>query len=209
MENKNLYTGIILAGGKGARLGMDKGLIMFRGRKLTEYAINILSPFCHEIIISSNNPDYKIFPHRIVPDLAAGNGPMMGIYSSLKVSTTNANLVLAVDNVFVNGAFYAYLLSKDLSEHQVAVPFLQSKYFEPLVGYYSTECIPVMEQMMQEQNYKLPDLFIRVPVRKLMVEQDFHGFHPTFFKSMNLPEDLLSLGASISDQSLPDSNGGR
>ena len=193
MVSKDSYTGIILAGGKGVRLGMDKGLIGFRGRRLIEYSIDILTPFCNEIIISSNNPDYKQFPFRIVPDLAAGNGPMMGIYSALKVSTTPANLILAVDNVLVTRTFYHYLLSGDLSEHHVAVPFLQNKYFEPLVGYYSTECIPVMEQMMNEHNYKLPALFSRIPVRKLMVESDFTGFYANYFQSLNFPEDLLLL----------------
>jgi molybdopterin-guanine dinucleotide biosynthesis protein A len=48
MENKKLYTGIVLAGGKGIRLGTDKGLIELNGRKLMEYAIEILSPFCNE-----------------------------------------------------------------------------------------------------------------------------------------------------------------
>jgi molybdenum cofactor guanylyltransferase len=133
MENKRLYTGIILSGGKGVRLGMDKGLIELNGRKLIEYAIDILSPFCNEVIISSNNPDYGILPARIVPDFAAGNGPMMGIYSALKASPTAANLILAVDNIFVTRAFFQYLVSLNLSAYHVAVPYVQNKYFEPLV----------------------------------------------------------------------------
>ncbi len=193
MENKKLYTGIVLAGGKCIRLGMDKGLIELNGRKLIEYAIEILSPFCNEIIISSNNPEYRILPDRIVPDLAAGNGPMMGIYSSLKASPTTANLILAVDNIFVTRAFFHYLLSMNLSAYHVAVPYVQNKYFEPLVGYYSTKCIPVMEQMMQEHNYKLPDLFSKIPVNKLMVEEGFPDFKQNYFQSLNNPEDLVML----------------
>jgi molybdopterin-guanine dinucleotide biosynthesis protein A len=193
MENKKLYTGIVLAGGKGIRLGTDKGLIELNGRKLIEYAIEILSPFCNEIIISSNNPEYRMFLFRIIPDLTAGKGPMMGIYSSLKASPTTANLILAVDNIFVTRAFFRYLLSMNLSAYHVAVPYVQNEYFEPLVGYYSTKCITVMEQMMQEHNYKLPDLFSKIPVNKLLVEGDFPDFKQNYFQSLNNPEDLAML----------------
>ena len=115
MESKDIYTGIILAGGQGVRLGRDKGLIELNGRKLIEYAVDILSPVCKEIIISSNNQDYQIFPFRIVPDVTAGYGPMMGIYSALKVSSTIANFILAVDNIFITQVVYQYLLSKELA----------------------------------------------------------------------------------------------
>ncbi|MEI7897388.1 MAG: molybdenum cofactor guanylyltransferase [bacterium] len=190
------YTGIILSGGKGTRVGRDKGLIELNGRKMVEYAIDILSPFCTEIIISSNNPDYHSVASRIVPDISAGYGPMMGVYSALKSSSTTLNLILAVDNIFVTGAFYRYLLSKNLPECMIAVPYVNDKYFEPLVGYYSKGCIPAMEQMMEEDNYKLPDLFTKVPVLKLMVEKELNDFHAGYFQSLNNPEDLLSFSAS-------------
>jgi molybdopterin-guanine dinucleotide biosynthesis protein A len=186
-------TGIILAGGKGSRLGRDKGLIGWKGRKVVEIAIDTLAPFCREILISSNNPEYEKFGCRVVPDLSPGNGPMMGIYSALKCSASPANLLLAVDNVLVTGSFYQYLLSKELSGAQVAVPFVGNRFYEPLVGYYSTTCISVMEQMMSEGNFKLPDLFNSVMVIKLLVEQEFADFHPAYFKSLNQPQDLQIL----------------
>ncbi len=193
MKTGNQITGIILAGGQGSRLGRDKGLIGLNGKSLAEHAMDVLSPFCNKIMISSNNPGYHVFPCEIVPDRLPGYGPMMGISSALKASSTTMNLVLAVDNVFVTREFFNYLISRDLSNHQVAVPFVKNNYFEPLVGYYSRTCLPVMEEMMQESNYKLPDLFSRVSVEKLMVETDFPAFHPDYFHSLNHPEDLLLL----------------
>ena len=129
MATQNKYTGIILAGGRGVRLGRDKGLIEFHGKKLVGYAIDILTPFCKEIVISSNHPDYQKFPFRIVPDVITGQGPMMGIFSAMKVSSTTANLILAVDSIFITRAFYHYMLSKELSCHQIAVPFCGVQIF--------------------------------------------------------------------------------
>jgi molybdopterin-guanine dinucleotide biosynthesis protein A len=172
---------------------MDKGLIKIYGKTLTEYATEILSPFCHEIIISSNNTQYKTFPFRIIPDIATGKGPMIGIYSALGASSTNSNLILAVDKIYITRAFFKYLLARDLSEFHAAVPYIQNKYFEPLVGYYSAKCLPLMEQMMQVNNYKLPDLLSKIPVVKLMVEGDFPEFKPDYFQSLNHPDDLARL----------------
>jgi molybdopterin-guanine dinucleotide biosynthesis protein A len=61
------------------------------------------------------------------------------------------------------------------------------------VGYYSAKCLPLMEQMMQVNNYKLPDLLSKIPVVKLMVEGDFPEFKPDYFQSLNHPDDLARL----------------
>ena len=189
------HTGIILAGGQSSRLGRDKGLIEVKNKTLVEHAADVLSAFCDEILVSSNNPDYCRLPYRIIPDISPGWGPMMGIYSALKVSSEMSNLVLAVDNIFVTSAFYEYLLATNYCDYMAAVPFVQNMYYEPLVGYYSADCIPVMENMMQAGNYKLPDLFSRITTSRLIVETDFLSYRPGYFRSLNNPGDLFLLDA--------------
>lgn len=191
MPNKHLYTGIILAGGQSSRLGRDKGLIEWHGRRIIEYAVDTLSPFCSKVIVSTNNQDYGQYINHVVPDIRQGHGPMMGLYSALESSSTELNLVLAVDNILVNRAFYCYLLTKELSEFQVAVPYLQNKFYEPLVGYYHKNCAMTMDRMMSNGNYKLPDFISQVKVNKLVVESDFPDFHPNYFRSLNCPDDLV------------------
>ncbi len=193
MQYNTTFTGIILAGGKSSRLGRDKGLVEWQGRKIVEFVIEVLSPFCAEVLISSNNLEYKQFSHRVVPDILPGNGPMMGLYSALRSSSTNMNLVLAVDNILVTDAFYRYLLSKDLTGSWIAVPLIGDRFYEPLVGFYKTDCIQVMESFMKKGNYKLPDLISDVPSLKLTVETDFPDYHPNYFQSLNRPEDLVLL----------------
>ncbi len=191
MPNKHFYTGIILAGGQSSRLGRDKGLMEWHGRRIIEYAVDTLSPFCSKVIVSSNNQDYLQFINHVVPDIRPGHGPMMGLYSALEASSTELNLVLAVDNILVNSAFFRYMLSKELSDFQVSVPYLQNKFYEPLVGYYHKNCTKVMALMMSNGNYKLPDLISQVKVNKLVVESDFPDFHPNYFRSLNCPDDLV------------------
>ncbi|MCX7142159.1 MAG: molybdenum cofactor guanylyltransferase [Proteobacteria bacterium] len=83
-------TGVILAGGQGQRMGgVDKGLQIFRGKRLIDHVYERLAPQIGGIIISANqNHDaYKSFGVRVVSD-AFGNfaGPLAGMHAVLSVS---------------------------------------------------------------------------------------------------------------------------
>ncbi|HUL91400.1 MAG TPA: molybdenum cofactor guanylyltransferase MobA [Burkholderiales bacterium] len=83
-------TGLILAGGKGSRMGgVDKGLQVFRGRRLVDHVYERLSPQVGGIIINANqNQDaYRSFGVRVVSDAIGGfAGPLAGFHAGLSVS---------------------------------------------------------------------------------------------------------------------------
>jgi molybdopterin molybdotransferase len=83
-------TGLILAGGLARRMGnVDKGLELFRGKRLVDHVYERLAPQVGGIIVSANqNHDaYKTFGVRVVSD-AIGNfaGPLAGLHAGLSVS---------------------------------------------------------------------------------------------------------------------------
>ncbi|MCX6270296.1 MAG: molybdenum cofactor guanylyltransferase [Bacteroidetes bacterium] len=196
MFSKELFTGIILAGGKSSRLGTDKGLLIYKGITLAERALQVLRPLTGTILISTNNPGYPLSGAIPVPDLVRGKGPMMGLYSSLLASQTAFNLVMAVDNIYVDTAYFDYVI-KRINDYPAALPFLDEMYFEPLVGYYHKSMIEKMAEFIDNENYKLPDLLHSIPIQKLRVREDFPDWHPLYFKSINFPEDLALLSNSI------------
>jgi molybdopterin-guanine dinucleotide biosynthesis protein A len=187
----DLVTGIILAGGQSHRLGQDKGFVLLHGKTLAERAVEVLRPFCSNILFSANDPAYRQFSFPVIGDAVPGKGPMMGLYSALRASETKQNLVLAVDNFLVKQDFFGFVLGKKVQDADVAIPFLAGRYFEPLVGYYDQSVIQEMESMMKSGNFKLPDLFAQIRILKLDVQQDFPGYHPDYFRSLNTPEDLV------------------
>jgi len=82
-------TGLILAGGQGRRMGgVDKGLEIFRGKRLVDHVYERLAPQVGGIIINANqNHDaYKTFGVRVVSD-AIGNfaGPLAGLHAGLSI----------------------------------------------------------------------------------------------------------------------------
>lgn len=80
-------TGLILAGGRGQRLGgLDKGLQRFRGRPLIEYMIDCLQPVCQSLVISVNRSleQYGLYGYPLVCDSAPDfGGPLAGLLSAL------------------------------------------------------------------------------------------------------------------------------
>ena len=83
-------TGLILAGGKGSRMGgVDKGLQNFRGRRLVDHVYERFAPQVGGIIINANqnHEEYKTFGVRVVSDAIGGYaGPLAGLHAGLSVS---------------------------------------------------------------------------------------------------------------------------
>jgi molybdopterin-guanine dinucleotide biosynthesis protein A len=83
-------TGLILAGGKGSRMGgVDKGLQAFRGKRLVDHVYERLAPQVGGVIINANqnHEEYKTFGVRVVSDAIGGfAGPLAGFHAGLSIS---------------------------------------------------------------------------------------------------------------------------
>jgi molybdopterin-guanine dinucleotide biosynthesis protein A len=182
-------TGIILAGGKGLRLGRNKGLAKLHGRHMIEYVIENLSQICDEILISSNTTQCERFGFPTIKDIYTQKGPMAGIHACLKASSNEHNFVISVDTPFVSRPFIEFMLSQK-KEKMIAVPWYGKDHYEPLCGYYNKSVLETMESFFEKGNYKLPDLFQAVPFSAVMISHDFPGYHPMLFHNINTEEDL-------------------
>jgi molybdopterin-guanine dinucleotide biosynthesis protein A len=85
-------TGVILAGGRGRRVGgADKGLLPLRGRPLIEHVLAALRPQVGELLISANrNLDrYAAYGDRVLADDFPGYpGPLAGMWCALRATHT-------------------------------------------------------------------------------------------------------------------------
>ncbi len=80
-------TGVILAGGRGQRMGgVDKGLRELRGKPMVAWVLERFAPQVDEVLINANqNLDvYARFGHRVIPDEIGGfAGPLAGLQRGL------------------------------------------------------------------------------------------------------------------------------
>lgn len=85
--DKHHITGLILAGGRGTRMGqVDKGLQAFNGMVMAMHVMVRLSPQVGEIIINANQhlAIYETFGAQVWPDQIEGfAGPLAGLQTGL------------------------------------------------------------------------------------------------------------------------------
>lgn len=182
-------TGIILAGGKSSRMGTDKGLQQLCGKPLIGYAIEVLSGICSTILISSSSDAYHSLGYKVVADEFPGIGPMGGIYSALRQSKTENNLVLSCDLPFVSNELLTYILEKSKG-YQVAVPYEGNRHYEPLCGFYHLSVLDILSNYIKKGNYKLPDLFDEISINKLVINNELGFYDKDFFMNVNTQNDL-------------------
>ncbi|MBC3935604.1 molybdenum cofactor guanylyltransferase [Undibacterium sp. CY7W] len=98
-------TGLLLAGGRGSRLGnCDKGLHLFRGRPLAAWVYERLEPQVATVLISANRnlDEYAQFGAPVCRDQINGfAGPLAGIHAGLLQADTEFVLSVACDSPFI------------------------------------------------------------------------------------------------------------
>ncbi len=116
MSDSKPITGLILAGGQGRRMGgVDKGLQMFRGKRLVDHVYERLAPQVGGIVINANqNHDaYKSFGVRVVSDAIGGfAGPLAGLHAGLSVSRRPYLASVPCDSPFLPHDLVARLLEQ-------------------------------------------------------------------------------------------------
>ena len=102
---KEDITGLVLAGGKGSRMGgVDKGLVAFEDMPLVEHVIGILKPQCRTLVVSANrNEDvYAKYGYPVVTDDDKNfSGPLAGIAAALEIVKTPYMVVAPCDSPFL------------------------------------------------------------------------------------------------------------
>jgi molybdenum cofactor guanylyltransferase len=93
MIRKDDITGLILAGGRGSRMGgVDKGLQTFRGQPIVAHVMDRLRPQVGGLMINANRhtDDYAAWGVPVVPDAQPGSfqGPLAGMLAGLTHSPT-------------------------------------------------------------------------------------------------------------------------
>ena len=117
-------TGIVLAGGKGTRMGtVDKGLQPLRGRPMVEWVLSRFMPQVTEIIINANQnvPVYAKYEHRVVSDQIGGfAGPLAGLHAGLNAAKFPLVVTVPCDSPFLPSDLVSRLKS-ELGNRDLAV----------------------------------------------------------------------------------------
>ena len=175
------YTIYILAQGNSTRMGLDKGLVKLASKEMVAHSIDNLKSLQKEIIIITDNEDYKKFGYSIISDKIKNNGPAQGILTALEHSQTEKNLIISCDMPLVND-----LMIRQFDELIMAeVLCYKEDYLFPFPGMYSKGIVPKWRTLVNEGEHKMQHLIKQFDYKTLPIE------HPELFLNVNTPEDIL------------------
>lgn len=191
-------TGIILSGGKSSRMGREKGTSLLMGKPLIDYAVDVLSQICEHIIIGANTNDYNYLGYPVAKDEVEDVGPIGGIYSCLKSSQTEDNLVLSCDMPLVPVILMQYIYSEK-GLFDAVIPVFKG-FQEPLCAYYNKSVTAEMQRSIENRKYKIQDVAGRFNTKLLTIDSSFPFYQDNLFTNINSPEDLKKVELLLSGE---------
>lgn len=178
-------SGILLAGGKSARMGEEKAALALGGETFLDCQIRKFRALgIGDIAISG-------YGDGMVPDDEPGCGPMGGLKSCLRRIGHDSALVLPIDVPLVTTQLLAALLREhEKKKAPVTIVSHQGK-LEPLIGVYDRSLLPEMERLLKERRYSLRALFDCCPCDVLPWEKESRQFF-----NCNTPEEYRMISTN-------------
>lgn len=189
---------IILAGGKGNRIGGNKPFMKLGGKSLIFYALETASKVSDETVVVVGGDAAKLFEARlpkdvkIAVDITSDGGPLIGVYSGLKHLLSKYAVVLPCDSPFIHEDALKYLVSK-AEGADAAIPLWPNGYIEPLHSvYHVSAALKASEEAMEEGKFRIYNMIKRLERAIYVPVEELKKYDPallTFF-NINSTEDL-------------------
>lgn len=193
MQSSNTkITGILLAGGMSRRMGAEKGHLKIGSRLLYEYPLRVLESICDEVLISTCNNSAFPVKHQMVCDEVKGIGPIGGIYSCLKQSSSELNLVVSYDMPLVNRSLFN-LLIEEKGAYDMVLPAMQKGRPEPLCGLYHKRITDLLSRMITRNDFAVYHLLTQCNSKIVPVTKEMECWLPELFLNINSQEDLHNI----------------
>ena len=216
---------VLLCGGLSTRMGTNKAFLPFGEYTLMEYQVRRFRPNFEKIYLSV--PKMTDFWMQLaarlnctaIPDCVEKIGPLGGLYSCLSAVTEELLFFTPVDAPFTS-TNAAITICQTLEQ---AIETNPSKYacvlkhptrgMQPLSAAYAKTCLPVIEHMIQAENYRLRQLLTpeHTVISDILVPQEhFYNMNdmPSYYHALQMlaekqpalfPPDFISQ----TDQPIP------
>lgn len=161
-------TAVVLCGGKSSRMGKDKARLDYKGESFLSHACESLS-FCKDILLASGDKDYHAERVTAISDIYKDKGPLSGIYSAMKYSTTDYIFVLSVDLPLFTSSFGIKLLNEMTSSLEALVPITSDGRIHPLCAIYRCSVQDKALGLLEADNLKVINLLKEINTKYLDV----------------------------------------
>ncbi|AXV38508.1 MAG: molybdenum cofactor guanylyltransferase [Methanobacteriaceae archaeon] len=203
---------IILCGGKGIRMGRDKGSLFLDDKPMILHSINNLKDFFDEILIVLRDKkqidvykkivkkkEYQQTSILFLNDKIPDQGPLAGIMTGLSKIKSDHALILPCDSPFVSESFIKnifYYFEKENSyqktnKYDGIIPQWDDGKIEPLHSIYKKKAVPKIEKLLKNGVNDVKSLTQCLKMKYINVK--YLDESKDSFKNINRPEDITSL----------------
>jgi len=195
---KREILGLVLAGGKSKRLGLDKATISFHGEQSQlEYSLYLLDAFCSRIAISSRE-DQRYAREgtcgaKVVSDIEGVEGPMSGVMAGLQAAQGWPVLVLACDMPMIEASLVLRLLSQRDSKKLASCFIGEDGRPEPLFAVYEARALEELQDLSRKGEFSLRHFLENSDVERVACKK------PQLLASVNTLEDLSRIKEKLAE----------
>jgi len=179
-------TGVLLAGGKSRRMGHDKAHLEFEGSSFFSKSRDLLCKYFTNVLIAGDRPDLAISEVPSIPDIYPGSA-LGGLYTGLHSAKTDWIFVAPCDMPYPDARILELILTHRNGTDAV-VPRTPGGY-EPVFALYNKSCLPYMEKMLQEGQFRIYDFYQQIKVCYLDWQELPVGWERALL-NINTPEQL-------------------
>lgn len=164
MTQPEPIIGLLLAGGKGTRMGgQDKGLMPWRGQTMAEWVLHALKAVTPTVCISANR-FLEIYEHLAPghilkdPQHLQGQGPLAGLLTGLKTAHTlgaRAVLVCPCDTPGITPDTLSALVTAWKTQPDRPAIAEHNDRLHPLHGVYPVAVMGQLEQWLASDNRRV------------------------------------------------------
>ncbi len=181
-------------------MGQDKGLIQFQDKPLILHVLETARDVAQEIIIVLRDKnqinqykkiikDYNFIFNKLIitADSIPEKGPLIGIYTGLRLLSSDKALILPCDSPFISKEFIKNIFSYP-EDYELIVPKWSDGRVEPLHAVYSGDVVGRIETLIEEDIRDVKSLMEICKVKYVDVGSlDDSGRN---FLNLNKPEDM-------------------
>jgi molybdenum cofactor guanylyltransferase len=190
--------GLVLAGGRGRRLGRDKGELEYHGVPQAVWGLRVLDGLCRHAFVSirpdqSQSPAYAGLP--TIVDAGASAGPASGLAAAFARSPAAAWLLIAADMPLLTNDLLAQLVAHRDPAALATAYRRRDGTPEPLCAIWEPAAATALRTSTPERGVSLRALLEKGPAR-LLEAQDEEAL-----MSVNTAADDATIRARLSRRS--------
>lgn len=175
-------------------MGEDKYAVSFKQKELINYPLKLAKQLnANEVLVVGNNSQSLEGDFTFLQDELDSVGPLGGIYTGLKQSSNDINVVLPCDTPFMNVTVIMEMIGK-VTDHEIVVPSYEGR-LHPVSGVYKKGLAERLASFLDAGGRKMMDFVNDQKVRILSEEELSDHADLQTFVNLNTKNDIQKYGS--------------